>query len=205
MRVEGIDQLLASAQMQQTGIQKVLAPNTSQQSGSSVGGAQASISSDKVSIKVDLPQHTVDTLQKMGNISDLLNSMATNLRQTNNALTAASAITEKMKAALDKIIKNYPPYPPDSKERMEQLMSYASLKKEITSMMIPPPPPPIYENVKHLWEGLTNGTAGNTIQTPNLPQNAPDSHVMAASKQLDVISGQIGLVQDSMSSSVRTS
>jgi hypothetical protein len=84
---------------------------------------------------------------------------------------------------------------------MEQLMNYSSLQKQILSLMTPAPPQPMYEKVKHLWEGLTTGIGG-TIQTPALPQDAPDSHVKAASKQLDSISGQIKLVQESLSNSV---
>jgi hypothetical protein len=208
MRIEGNDQRLAAAtaiQMQQTGVQQVLMPKTSQQQdarNSSKADTAQSLVGDKVSIKVELPKNTVDTLQKMGNISDFLNSVATNLRQTNDGLTAVNAVVEQMKASLDKIIKNFPPYPVESKERMEQLMSYSSLQKQIMSLMVPPPPQPVYEKVKHLWEGLTSGVAG-TIQTPTLPQDAPDSHVNAAAKQLDLISGQVGLVQESMSNSVR--
>ncbi|MBV5337949.1 MAG: hypothetical protein J0665_00105 [Deltaproteobacteria bacterium] len=210
MRIEGNDQRLAAAtaiQMQQTGVQQMLTPKTAQQQAAQKVGAEntvQSIAGDKVSIKVELPQKTVDTLQHMGNISDFLNSVATNLRQTSEGLTAANAVAEQMKASLDKIIKNYPPYSIDSKERIDQLMQYSSLRKQIMSLMTPPPPQPVYEKVKHLWEGLTSGIAG-TIQTPELPVNAPDSHVAAASKQLDAISGQIGLVQESMSSSVMRS
>lgn len=209
MRIEDNDLRLAAAtaiQMQQTGVQQMLAPKNTQQQDAQKTSKENTVQSivgDKVSIKVELPKNTVDTLQKMGNISDFLNSVASNLRQTNEGLTAANAIAEQMKASLDKIIKNFPPYPIDSKERMEQLMSYSSLQKQILSLMIPPPPQPVYEKVKHLWEGLTSGIAG-AIQTPALPQDAPDSHVTAAVKQLDSISGQIGLVQESMSNSVRT-
>jgi hypothetical protein len=208
MRIEGNDQRLAAAtaiQMQQTGVQQALTPKSLQQQdarNSSSSDTVHSLVGDKVSIKVDLPQKTVDTLQKIGNISDFLNSVATNLRQTHEGLTAVTAVAEQMRASLDKIIKNFPPYPIESKERMEQLMNYSSLQKQILSLMIPPPPQPMYEKVKHLWEGLTSGVA-STIQTPSLPQDAPDSHVKAAAKQLDVISGQIGLVQESLSSSVR--
>lgn len=208
MRAEGNDQRLAAAtaiQMQQTGVQQVVAPKTPQQQdvrNNSKAETAQSLVGDKVSIRVELPKNTVDTLQRMGNISDFLNSVATSLRQTNEGLKATSNIVEDMKASLDKIIKNYPPYSLESKERIDQLMSYSSLKKQIMSLMVPPPPPPIYESVNHLWEDLFSGP-GNTIQTPTLPSDAPDSHVNAASKQLDVISNQIGLVQESMSSSVR--
>lgn len=209
MRIEGNDQRLAAAtaiQIQQTGVQQTLAPKSPQQQDALKNGkadTAQSLVGDRVSIKVELPQKTVDTLQRMGNISDFLNSVATNLRQTNEGLAAVNAIAEQMRASLDKIIKNFPPYPIESKERMEQLMSYSSLQKQILSLMIPPPPQPVYEKVKHLWEGLTSGI-GSAVQTPTLPQDAPDSHVNAAAKQLDVVSGQISLVQESMNSSVWT-
>ena len=207
MRIEGNDQRLAAAtaiQLQQTGVQQALSPKTAQQQDAQKAGKESTVPSlagDKVSIKVELPRNTVDTLQKMGNISDFLNSVATNLRQTNEGLSAANDIVEQMKASLGKIIKNFPPYPIESRERMEQLMSYASLQKQIISLMTPPPPQPVYEKVKHLWEGLTSGIGG-AIQTPALPMDAPDSHVKAASKQLDVISGQLSLVQETMTNSV---
>ncbi|MDD2898668.1 MAG: hypothetical protein PHI31_08120 [Desulfuromonadaceae bacterium] len=207
MRIEGNDQRLAAAtasQMQQTGVQQVLAPKAAQQKETQKNGTEnavQSIAGDKVSINVELTKNTVDTLQKMGNISDFLNSVATNLRQTNEGLKATSSIVEDMKVSLNKVINKSPPYSLVDKERVEQLMTYSSLKKQIMSMMVPAPPPPIYENVKHLWEDLFSGS-GNTIQTPTLPSDAPTSHVNAAAKQLDVISNQIGLVQESVTNSV---
>ena len=209
MRIDGNDQRLAAAtaiQIQQTGLQQVMAPKSSQEQqvarNSSKASTAQSQDEDKLSINVVLPKNTVDTLQRMGNISDFLNSVATNLRQTNEGLKATSSIVVDMKASLDKINKNYPPYSLNNKERIDQLMSYSSLKKQIMSLMVPPPPPPIYENIKHIWNDLYSGP-NKAIQTPTLPLDAPDSHVNAAVKQLDVISSQIGLVQESMSSSVR--
>jgi len=210
MRIEGNDLRLAAVtatQMQNTGADKIIAPKSAQQheaQNSKKEDAVQTLGGDKVSIRVELPKNTVDTLQRMGNISDFLNSVATNLRQSNEGLKAATAIIDQMKQSLDTIIKNFPPYPIESKERMDQLMRYSSLQKQILSLMIPPPPQPVYDKVKHLWEGLTTGIA-STIQTPTLSQDVPDSHVIAAAKQLDLISGQIGLVQESMGSSVMRS
>lgn len=207
MRIEGNDQRLAAAaatQMQQTGVQQMVAPQNSQyQEAQKVSKENTvqSIAGDKVSINVELPKKTVDTLQKMGNISDFLNSVATNLRQTNEGLKATSAIVTDMKSSLDNIVKVYPPYSTESKERVAELMNFSSLKKQIMSLMVPAPPAPVYDTVKHLWEDLFSG-ANNTIQTPTLPLNAPDSHINAAAKQLDVISSQIGLVQESMSKTI---
>ena len=208
MRIEGNDQRLAAAtaaQMQQTGVQQMLTPKTAQyQDAQAVNKENTvqSIGGDTVSIKVDLPKNTADTLQKIGNISDFLNSVATSLRQTNEGLKETSSIVVGMKTSLDNIIKSYPPFSPEGKERMAELMSYSSLKKQLTSLMVPAPPAPVYENVKHLWEDLFRGP-NSTVQTPTLPTNAPDSHINAAVKQLDVITGQINLVQESMISSAR--
>jgi hypothetical protein len=207
MRIEGNDQRLAAAtatQVQQSGVQQMLAPKTTKPQDTQKSGNENSVSSiagDKVSIKVELSKNTVDTLQKMGNISDFLNSVATNLRQTNEGLKATSSVVEDMKISLNKVINKSPPYSLVDKERVEQLMTYSSLKKQIINMMVPAPPPPIYEKVQHLWEDLFSGP-GNTIQAPTLPADAPTSHVNAAVKQLDVISNQVGLVQESLSNSI---
>lgn len=210
MRIEGNDLRLAAAtatQLQNTGADKIVAPKTVQQQDagkSKDGDAVHSIGGDKVSIRIEIPKKTVDTLQKMGNISDLLNSVATSIRQTSEGLKATSSIVEDMKTSLDNIIKNYPPFSLVNQERINQLMSYSSLKKQIMSLMVPAPPTPVYEKVQHLWEDLFSGP-NNTIQTPTLPTDVPDSHIKAAASQLNSISGQIGLLQEALGNSVKTS
>ena len=207
MRIEGNDQRLAAvtaAQMQNSGTQQMLAAKSVQQQDAQKSGKEntvQSITGDKVSINVEISKNTADTLQKMGNISDFLNSTATNLRQTNEGLQETSRIITDMKSSLDKIIKNYPPYSIQSQERIDQLMNFSSLKKQIVSLEFPAPPPPIYEGVKHLWDDLFSGP-DKTIQPPTLPKDAPDSHVSAAAQQLDVIASRIGFVQEAMSNAV---
>lgn len=208
MRVEGNDQRLAAAaasQFQQTGAQQVLATKPSQQHAALVNSKSDTVQSlvgDKVSIKVELPQNTVDTLQRLGNISDFLNSVATNLRQTNEGLKAVSSVVEDMKMSLDNIIKSYPPYSLVDKERVSQLMNYSSLKQQIMSMIVPAPPTPIYEKVNHLWDDLFSGP-NNSIQTPTLPLDVPDSHIKAAASQLESLSGQVSLLQEALGNSVK--
>lgn len=209
MKIEGNDLRLAAAtaaQMQNTGADKTIAPKTIQQQNTQMsknGDTIQSIGGDRVSIKIEIPKKTVDTLQKMGNISDLLNSVATSIRQTSEGLKAASSIVEDMKTSLDNIIKNYPPYSLANQERINQLMNYSSLKKQIMSLMVPAPPTPVYEKVQHLWEDLFSGP-NNTIQTPTLPTDVPDSHIKAAASQLNSISDQVGLLQETLGNSVKT-
>jgi len=207
MRIEGNDQRLAAVtatQIQSSGTQQMLAAKKVQQQDSQKAGKEntvQSVAGDKVSINVEISKNTVDTQQKMGNISDFLNSVATNLRQTNEGLKETSRIVTDMKSSLDKIIKNYPPYSIQSQERIDQLMNFSSLKKQMVSLEFPAPPPPVYESVKHLWTDLFSGPS-QTLQSPSLPKDAPDSQVAAAAQQLDVTASQIGLIQETMNSAV---
>jgi hypothetical protein len=208
MRIEGNDQRLAAvtaAQMQNTGTQQMLAAKYVQEQDAQKVSKDYSpqpIAGDRVSINVELPKSTVETLQKMGNISDFLNTTAANLRQTNEGLQEASHIITDMKSSLDQIIKNYPPYSIESQERIDQLMNFSSLKKQIQSLEFPEPPPPFYEVVRHLWADLFN-EADKNLQTPTLPSDAPDAQVAAASKQLDEIASKISKVQDAMFNAVK--
>ena len=208
MRIEGNDQRLAAAtaaQLQETRAQQVTVPKTSQQqetTSSSNADKVSTLVGDKVSIRVELPKNTVETIQKMGNMSDFINSVAINLRQTNEGIKAINNVVDQMKASLDKIIKNYPPFPPESKARQELLMSYSGLQKQIMSMMIPPPLQPVRDKIQHLWDNLTNGR--DTVQTPTLAADAPDTHVKAAAQQLDSVSNQLGLVQEALGATAKS-
>ncbi len=204
MRIEGNDQRLAAltaAQMQNSGTQQMLASKYVQEQEAQKVSKDYSpqpIAGDRVSINVELPKSTVDTLQKMGNISDFLNTTAVNLRQTNEGLQAAASIITDMKSSMDQIIKNYPPYSVESQARIDLLMNFSSLKKQIQSLEIPAPPPPFYEVVKHLWADLF-AEVDKKLQTPTLPSDASDAQVAAAAKQLDEIASNISNVQDTMS------
>ena len=159
-------------------------------------------SSDKVTIQVEISKNTLDTLQKVGNVSELLVSTAKNIRKTDEALTAGVTIIAQMKEQLSTIVKQFPPFPPESKDRMELLMSYSALQKQITSLMVPPPPPPVYEKVQHMWDNLFSNQS-RTLQTPQLPANVPDSYVKAAAEQLNNLKDQVNLVQEAMGNSVK--
>jgi hypothetical protein len=157
---------------------------------------------DKVSIRVEVPRKTLETLQQFGQLGEFLNTLATNLRKTKEGLESSAEMVDQMKGPLNQIIKQFPPYGPESQERMELLMTYNGLQKEIKALMVPPPPPPIYEKVQHLWQGLFSDRDG-TISAPQLPIDAPDSHVKIAAAQLDSLSEQIGVMSEELSNSVK--
>lgn len=208
MKIDTVDPSIAArsfADIQRT--QQQSSPPTNPQNtteiaetASVVGGTNPG---DKVSIRLDVPRKTLEALQQFGQRGDFLNTMATNLRNTLETLKASSAVIDRMKEKLDTIVKkNYPPFSIESKERMDLLMSYCGLQKEIRSLMIPPPPPPVYEKVQHLWESLFSAQDG-TIPAPQLPVDVTDSHVKLAAKQLDSLSKQIGTVREALSNSVK--
>ncbi len=164
-----------------------------------IGGTH---SGDKVSIQVEVSRKTLETLQQFGQVGDFLNTMATNLRQTQEALKASSEVIDKMKGKLDTIVKNYPPYSIADKARMALLMGYSGLQKEIRSLMVPKPPPPVYEKVQSMWDNLFTSLDG-TVPAPQLPTDAPDSQVKLAATQLDSLSDQVVHVREALSNSVK--
>ena len=146
--------------------------------------SNSSAMNDTVQLQISIPRQTMDTLQKIGSITDVLNDTAKSLRATGNGLSAAADIAMKMRHSLDTITKNFPPFPIDSTERRDILMSYRALQKEMEKMMVPPPPPPVYDKVKTLWNDLFGQSGTGTISPPNLPENAPDTVITDATKQL---------------------
>jgi len=122
-----------------------------------------------------------ERLQRIeGSVTDK-EKIATSIRQTDSALDAVSSRVQAMKASLAKIVKNYPPFSIDSKERMDYLRSFTTLRKEIDSMTIPPPPPRTSVEMKsEIWQekGLTGLLPGE------LSSNASDAQVRRAHDQL---------------------
>jgi hypothetical protein len=67
-------------------------------------------------------------------------AVATAIGKTDRAAEAVGQKIDAVKAPLLKIVKNYPPFSPEDKERVKLLMSYSSLRKEIDALTLPPPP-----------------------------------------------------------------
>lgn len=157
---------------------------------------------DQVSVSIRVSRNTLDTIRRLGDISEFLNTTAKSLRQTDEGLSAATDVVTRMKAELEKIIKNYPPFPADSKEREAILNSYSALQKEILRLTIPPPPPPVYERVQHLWQNLFTPDE-RRVAVPELPEKAPDSHIQAAYQSLKGTGEVIAAIRDDLDSQLK--
>lgn len=68
------------------------------------------------------------------------NALAGAVRQSDRALQSLSQKIDALKAPLDAIVKNFPPFAPQDQERLKLLREYSSLRKEIDRLTLPPPP-----------------------------------------------------------------
>lgn len=75
------------------------------------------------------------TLQK-----EFGNRTAAAIRATDQAAEMLGQKIDAAKKPLQTIVKNFPPFAQEDKERMELLRSYTGIRKEIDQLTLPPPP-----------------------------------------------------------------
>lgn len=98
--------------------------------------AELSVSADQVLFS----QETAARLGEFRLRSERQNGAAAAIRDTDRAAQEAGQKLDKAKAPLQTIVKNFPPFSPEDKERMNLLRSYTALRKEIDQLTLPPPP-----------------------------------------------------------------
>ena len=69
-----------------------------------------------------------------------LNSTAAAIRETDRAALVLGQKIDSLKEPLQAIVKNFPPFSAQDKERVELLRSYTALRKEIDQLTVPAPP-----------------------------------------------------------------
>ncbi|MGQ9646097.1 MAG: hypothetical protein ACUVWO_06100 [Thermodesulfobacteriota bacterium] len=150
--------------------------------------------------------------QNVGPFDDLqalrafLNSIAAGMRTANRTMGTIKTLIDRMKEQLDRIVKNYPPFPPGSEERVKFLRGFKALRRQIDQLSFSPyeegtrkiTPDPA--NVSQAAESNTaKGGKGPrpTIQTqqlqtgatginiPELSEDATDEEIDAALKSLE--------------------
>ncbi len=200
MKIESIPQQF-QPQILQNEQKRVSNPQVKDPENTAVSpGQPAAESTEQVSLNITIPRRTLDTLERIGGITDILNSTAKKIRETDQNLELSSSIIEKMKAELSKITKNFPPFDLASQERKAILMSYEALKKQIEQMTVPAPPPQIYEKVAHIWQDIFTNQDG-TIPTPTLPATASDTTVQSALGSLAVTGERISEIRQELGTS----
>jgi hypothetical protein len=69
--------------------------------------------------------------------SSFLNDVAQKIRTTDSGMNKIISYLDEMKAQLEKIVKNYPPFPADSEDRKKLLTSFTSLRRQIEQLTLP--------------------------------------------------------------------
>ncbi len=136
-------------------------------------------------------------------INDNLNLVATSIHTADAAMAGINSYIEQMKTTLDAIIKNYPPFPVGSQDRIRYLKMFNGLKQQIDSLSAPDDQGAnqIIGNsttVPGDWtvssgagstsitihkQDVSTGTSGLNIS--ELPDTASDADVAAARANLD--------------------
>lgn len=158
---------------------------------------------EQVSVNITVPRQTIEALEKIGGVTELLNSTAKSLRETGTSLKLSSEMIAQMKEQLGKIVKNFPPFPPESAERRDILMSYQAIREQINQMSVPPPPAPVYERVAYLWQDLFPAGKRSSVNTPELSPTATDSQVQQADEQLTFTRAAVTQLRESIGASLQ--
>jgi hypothetical protein len=108
---------------------------------------------------------------------------ATNVRAADQIMDTIGKYLEEMKAQLTRIIKNYPPFPPGSEDRVRILRSYNALRKQIDQMTFEPKN---RQAIKTL-DGPAGIFEGNSmgLNLPKLSDTASDKEIAAVLEYLD--------------------
>ena len=124
-------------------------------------------------------------LQEIRFQNERQNATATGIRDTDRAAQVLGQKIDALKAPLETIVKNFPPFSPQDKERVELLRTYNSIRKEIDQLTLPPPPAVVQARRE-------------LVLPAALPMSADDSQIAdhvdkldAAAAALDGLRGEI--------------
>lgn len=141
---------------------------------------------DKIQIN-SVTLKNLDTVKAIEQMHARMNQMVKGARETNEEINKLSEQISQLQGNIT-TMKNFPPFPVDSKERQEILMSYSSIRQEILRMTVPNPPAPLFEQVKDLWNS-TFGQNGQMLASavPALEAGSNDKQLQATAGQLEKI------------------
>jgi hypothetical protein len=80
------------------------------------------------------------TFQSLSETNVKINQVADSVRQADATMQEVGRTVDLMKGSLEGIIKNYPPFPPGSEQRVRALKEFSAFRREIEKMTYPPEP-----------------------------------------------------------------
>jgi len=134
---------------------------------------------------LDLPSARVQTrnaaFANIAAVKDEAAQMAQSVRKAAEALTMTRETVRSMQVQVDALVKQYPPFPPGSEQRLKYLNSISALRQQLEAMTIPPPA-----------DRLEPVFSPRERELPALdPATASDEDVLAFARALDGVAGRI--------------
>jgi hypothetical protein len=168
------------------------------------------------SVQVSQSRSAFDDLQAF---NATLNSLATSIKVADSTMGKIKILIDQMIEQLGRILKNYPPFPPGSEERVKFLRAFAALRKQIDQLSFSPKDegalkitadpavvpqagdrnvviggsgPPVTIHSQQVHTGPTG------LNIPELPESATDKEISVAIKNLDDASKTLGQRQSGL-------
>ena len=91
-------------------------------------------SNDAVDLQTDTASYA---LRKFETMNSVMNEAANSIRTADEAIQSIGTQIDEMKTALTTIVKQYPPFPPGSEERVAILKSFSALRRQIDALSFP--------------------------------------------------------------------
>ena len=102
-----------------------------------IPGQQSDGSNDDPGGRAGIAKGTLE-FDRLTARDDRARTVAATIRTLDGTMEKAGTTVDAMKRDLEVIVKNFPPYPPNSEERVKLLRSYAGLRAEIDRLTVPP-------------------------------------------------------------------
>ena len=137
---------------------------------------------------------------KLETIHSKFNSVARTIRVADESMEKIENYIDRMETESQRIVKNYPPFPPGSEERVKRLKSINAFRRLIDQLTIPPPDEEFAAKImpdhdvvsktndsqKMSGENKLHQTGSERLDIPQLPEGADDEEVRAFMENLDV-------------------
>jgi len=141
-------------------------------------------------------------IENLETIHSRFNSVARAIRGADENMGRIENYIDRMKSELQSIVKNYPPFPPGSQERVRRLKSINAFRRLIDQLTIPPPSEefavkivPGHDGVSEAKDSQRVISESNHYQTkpegfeiPQLPEHADDENIYAFTDKLEAAS-----------------
>lgn len=167
---------------------------------------------------VDLRSDNTGTIFRKANAitTTQRNDVANSIRIADEAMQNIGTNIREMKTTLNRIVKQYPPFPPGSEERVALLKRFATMRKEIEALAIPPedagarrilspakdegePDAVVYiggDRFRIYVHRLPVGTGPEGLDIPDLPVDTADDQIQDMLLRLEVAGKTLASKQD---------